>query len=554
MGVSMQGSALVAVHSSLGIMHTVSFHRFGPRAVACGVLLLCACHDPHLEGVELDPQGGDGGGDGIALTVNHDVDVLFVVDDTSSMDAEQAKLAAAFEAFLEVLERPEVRANYRIAFTTTDDGNPACQGTTPELGALRLESCRSRPEAFGEGQACASSCPEGVTEIETLPTTIDDGTAQAKPRPWIESSEGRTNLPEGLSPLQALQCASPQGLDGCGFESPLESMWKALERVLTQDDPAYGFVRSHSILSVVHVTDGTDCSLNPQWEAIFLPDANRVFWSDPEAEAPTTAVCWNAGVACEGTSPYEGCHSIDLDIEGYELSDRDADERAVLYPLDRYVDQVQELENNKQIITPEQQVILSIIAGVASDGSVTYADAVDPQLQLDFGIGPGCDGADGPAMPPVRLLELADAFQVGDRPNVFSACDDDYSPALVAIAEGIAEEIRPACVPACVADEDPETDELDPGCTITQESPRGDGSFEEIILPECEANRAVPEGYDTCYVPLVGDARSELCTDVGFNLELEFVHREGKPFPGGTAVKTDCKLSKDKETDCPELP
>ena len=532
-------------------MHASSCHRLVPRSFACGVLwLFCGCKDPYVEGVELPPSSNDP--DRIALTINHDVDVLFVVDDTSSMDAEQAKLAAAFGAFLEVLDRPEVRANYRIAFTTTDAGNPTCGGPNPETGALRLDSCRSRPEEFGEGQACATSCSEAVAEIETLPTTVDHGT-EARPRPWIASTEGLTNLPEGLTPLQALQCASPQGLDGCGFESPLESMGKALERTLTEGDPAYGFMRAHAILSVVHVTDGTECSLNPDWEAIFLPDANRLFWEDPEAEAPTAAVCWNAGVACEGTSPYEGCHSVDLDVEGNELSGAEA-ARAVLHPVDRYVDQLQELETDKQIITPDQQVLLSIIAGVASDGSVTYADAADPQLQLDFGIGPGCDGADGPSAPPVRLLELAEAFQVGDRPNVFSACDDDYAPALAAIAEGIAEQIRPACMPACVADEDPETEELDPGCTFVQESPRGDGSFEEIILPECEAGRTVPEGYDTCYVPLVGDALSDFCADIGFNLELEFVHREGKPFPEGTAVKTDCKLSEDKRNDCPELP
>ena len=108
-------------------MHASSCHRLVPRSFACGVLwLFCGCKDPYVEGVELPPSSNDP--DRIALTINHDVDVLFVVDDTSSMDAEQAKLAAAFGAFLEVLDRPEVRANYRIAFTTTDAGNPTCGG------------------------------------------------------------------------------------------------------------------------------------------------------------------------------------------------------------------------------------------------------------------------------------------------------------------------------------------------------------------------------------------------------------------------------------------
>lgn len=528
-------------------------HCFGSRAAACGVLLLLgACKDPVLDGVELDPQGDDGG-ESIVLTINHDVDILFVVDDTSTMDAEQTKLAAAMAALVEVLERPEVEANYRIAFTTTDAGNPACGGPNPDAGALRVDSCRSRLEAFGDGQACTSSCPEEWADFETTPTALADADVP-RSRPWIESTVGRTNLPAGLSTTQALQCASPQGQSGCEFESPLAAMWDAIERTSLADDPAYGFVRANAVLSVVHVTDGTECSVNSDWETIFLPEGDRAFWSDPEAEAPTAAVCWNAGVLCEGPSPYEGCRAGDIDVDGQEVMRSDADELAVLQPLERYIDQLQELENAKQIITPDQQVLVSIIAGVGADGSVAYADAVDPQLQADFGIGPGCEGADGPAVPPVRLLGLADAFQVGDQRSVFSACDDDYAPALTAIAEAIAKELKPACVPACVADRDPSTEALDPSCAVLQELPRGDGSFEEIYLPECEPGRTVPEGHDACYIELTGDARSELCRDYGFNLELEFVHREGVPFPPGTWIHTDCNYSKDKAVDCPELP
>lgn len=534
-------------------MRSLHCHRFGSCTAVCGVLLLLgACKDPVLDGVEVDSQGDDGG-ESIALAINHDVDILFVVDDTSSMDAEQTKLAAAMGALVEVLERAEVGANYRIAFTTTDAGNPACGGPNPAVGALRVDSCGSRLADFGDGQACSPSCVEEWADFETTPT-VRDGDATPRPRPWIESTEGRTNLPEGLSVTQALQCASPQGQGGCAFEAPLESMWQALERTSTEGDAAYGFVRPSAVLSVVHVTDGTECSVNPEWEAIFLPEGDRAFWSDPEAEAPTAAVCWNAGVLCEGTSPYERCRAVSVDIDGREVSGRDAEELGVLHPPDRYIDRLQQLENDKQTLTPDQQVLVAIVAGVGADGSVAYADAVDPQLQVDFGIGPGCEGADGPAVPPVRLRSLADAFRVGDEPNVFSACDDDYTGALAAIGEAIVAQIRPACVPGCVADLEPSTEALDPSCAVVQESPRGDGSFDEIHLLECEPDRTVPAGQDACYIERAGDERSELCRDYGFNLELEFVNREGVPFPPGTSIITDCNWSKDRAVDCPDLP
>jgi hypothetical protein len=78
-------------------------------------------------------------------TVNRDVDVLFVIDNSGSMAQEQNALALAFGSFVEVLERPEIVANYRIGFTTTDDGNPWCEDTTPEAGTLPRVGWRRAP-------------------------------------------------------------------------------------------------------------------------------------------------------------------------------------------------------------------------------------------------------------------------------------------------------------------------------------------------------------------------------------------------------------------------
>jgi hypothetical protein len=154
----------------------------------------------------------------------------------------------------------------------------------------------------------------------------------------------------------------------------------------------------------------------------------------------------------------------------------------------------------------------------------------------------------------VRLQELAEAFQVGDDRNMFSICRDDYSPVLAAIAEGILEQFPPACMPACVADSDPSTEALEPSCTFAEETPEADGSFSRVDMPECEPGDAIPEGYDLCYVTLVGDELGERCDDYGFNLELRFVRREGVPLPAGTAIVGNCELSDDKRTDCPDLP
>ena len=533
-----------------------SSHRVGSLAV---LWLLAACKDPAVKGVEL-PSGVPDYSDPAYLTINRDVDVLFVIDNSASMAEEQNILASDFAAFVEVLERVDVAANYRIGITTTDDGNPWCDGTTPEEGTLQLSSCRSRLEDFtlpGAStdpplEVCVDTCPEEWAEIATLPSTIY-GVEGSAPRPWLERREGRTNLPPGLSMTQAFQCVGPQGISGCGFESPLEAMWKATRRSQLQGDPDFGFLRDDSILSIVHVTDEEDCSYNDDFETIFFPDGNRVFWSDPTADAPTSAACWNAGVTCEGSGPYD-CRTVDRDVDGNEVAAADAEELAVMRPMSRYVDRLQELESHKQLVIPGREVLVSIIAGVGPDGEAIYRDGDDPQFQQDFGIGPGCGSENGQAVPPVRLRELAEAFALDEQQSMFSICDGDYAPALAAIAEAIAAQIQPACVPACVADTDPSTEVLDPSCTLVQDSPTGDGRFEQIEVPACEDDGSVPDEADACYVALVGDARNDFCADAGFNLELRIVRREGVPVPEGSAIAVDCELSDDKQADCPELP
>jgi hypothetical protein len=535
---------------------------------------LFACLDHPLKPVEYEAQQEKQ--DSIALTVNKDVDILFVIDNSGSMGEEQATLAQNFDRFIGVLERDNVKANYRIGITTTDNGNPWCDGTGPEGGRLVLSSCRSRTQDFvfagamtvdATDDACLNICPEEWTNIDIQPSGIE-GSAEMTQRPWIENIEGATNLPEGLSTTQAFQCLGPQGISGCGFEEHLESMYKALARAETDGEESQGFLRSNAILSIVHVTDEADCSVNKAHETIFLPDGNRVFWTNPEDGAPTSAVCWNAGVECDGGD----CSSADKDVDG-NIVTGSADDNAVLRPMSRYIDRVQEIELGKQMITPEQEVLVALIGGVDNAGQATYAPTqADPQFQTDFGIGPGCQSDAGRAVPPVRLREFSEAFQVGSLQNMFSICNDDYTAALEAIAEAIADQVKPACMPACVADTDPTTPEiLDPQCNLIQEAPQEGGGLQTTTVPACTADGDFPtDDINVCFVALTDgafdatnardfvtdvpeDDMSDYCAEGGWNLEFTLNRREGFPAPGGTSVKATCQLSQSKAIDCPTL-
>jgi hypothetical protein len=564
---------------------------------------LVACLEHPLKPVELEAQQEVL--EGLPIAVNKDVDILFVIDNSGSMGEEQGTLAQNFAAFIGVLEAPGVEANYRIGVTTTDNGNPLCPGTSPEGGALRLSTCRTRTQEFvfdgavpvdATQQACLDVCEYDQIDIIPTATQLDPNEVA---RPWLESIEGTTNIGMGrradtgamepVTAVKAFQCFGPQGINGCGFESHLESMWKSLARQETQGEASFGFIRDNAILSVVHVTDEVDCSFKNEFRGIFLREdqcaqqgvdaaqCTRAFWSDPMAVQPTSAVCWNAGTDCtpNGDGTYT-CVSGDYAADGQPTAD---ESQAVLWSLSRYIDQLQTFEDAKRNIIADQEVLVGVIAGVPegyeNGGDIVYQDALtDQNFQDNFGIGPGCSSSAGTAVPPVRLKEFAEAFQVGADRNLFSVCSASYATALQAIADKIAEQVKPACMPACVADQIPGDGVLDPQCTLTQQVP---GEEEEIIPPcvltcggaDCAAGQErnadgerQPTGASVCYVYLVDqtgaqtpstiDNMAQECTSVGYNLEFRLV-RAGAA-PGGTAVSAKCALSQSKAVECPNLP
>ena len=366
-----------------------------------------------------NPTADDSGGPAVPLT---SVSVLVVLDNSGSMGEEQAVLPAALASLTDALTTAGIA--WRLGITTTDNGNPWCDGTGPEGGRLVATSCRSRTQDFvfngaitidATDEACLSQCPEAWSNIAIQPS------ADGATHPWIESLPGGTNLPDGLAVADALSCFVPQGISGCGFESHLESMKKAIDRAGTPGEENEGFLPDGALLAVVMVSDEADCSVNPEWNTIFLPDGNRVFWSNPRDGAPTSAVCWNAGVACNGGS----CSSVDRDVNGSPAAMPDTD--AVLYPVSRY---------SMSLQTPAASMF-ALIGGVDATGSVIYAvSQIDPGFQLDFGIGPGCESAAGQAVPPVRMREIADSLADGAQ-NMFSICDSSYGAAMEAYASAI---------------------------------------------------------------------------------------------------------------------
>ena len=519
-------------------------------------LLAVGCGRGPFEAPQLDPCAGD------ACTavakLQRAVDILFVIDNSGSMGVEQGVLAGNFPVFLDVLEHQQFGASYRIGITTTDPLT---------LGHLDVSSCRGRLEDFiyddgetriDETQAgCLASCSTDI--VATIPTVTADDTFAA-PRPWIEKAGNVTNL-DAVDIAEAMRCAGPQGINGDGFEAPLEAMRAVIEGL----GNSKGFLRDEALLAVIFVTDETDCSMPIGNRDPLQSDEGRALWSDPLGDFPTSAVCWNAGTVCTGgPGIYDECHAEDIDWDGEPAGD---DGETVLHPVSRYIDELTLLASDKSARGGTGQVLVAAIGGVPLDypetGEMLFEDSDLPEFNDEYGIGPGCGRGtetvkSPPGIPPVRLAEFAAAFATDGR-NVFSVCSTDYTVALQQIAGALGKLSARTCVPGCVADRDDDDAGLQPNCRLIER----DAAGVERVVPRCmiggDAWEFPGTSPELCYRPLIDedgstptpwDDLSRQCLTQGANLELVVERPEGVVEPPGTVVEVSCELTRPVGQSC----
>ena len=553
-------------------------------------------------GGESDDGDTEGDSPDTPLPSIRDVDVLFVIDNTFSTGEEQGKFAASLGAFVSVLEDPALDLNYRIAFTTSDVGNPRCDGTTPEKGSFVYASCRDRLADFvsldlstdAGAFACTDRCTKSSAE---LGITADS-------EPWLEVFEGAANLPAGVTTVEALECLAPQGINGCGFESHLEAMNLALLRTESQGQPESGFVRDNALLAIVVLTDEADCSYHEGLADEIFVD-NPVFWYDGPGALPysTSALCWNAGVKCVDNGGALDCEPADYGLDGTEIDDPLlAEDQAVLHPVSRYIARVQGIENVKKGANRNQEVVVALIGGVGDDGRPLYQNSPDIDYMANFGIGPGCSAvaesstpcgsdadctgfgtntcspqgycvAEQTGIPPVRLAAFTESFT---QDAMFSICNPSLDDALVGVAERIIEpmvdELITGCYNDCAADRDPSTPQLvDADCSVFEivddtetemvecrRDPGGNG----YVINDIGDYTMPDDATVVCYAqlgdaggttPSTSDDLDPECKAYGYNLSFAVVRRRGFPAPQGAAATVRCEPSEQPSVDCPNL-
>jgi hypothetical protein len=192
--------------------------------------------------------GGATGGSGGTIPVDvHKVDVLFMIDNSPSMDAMQAELRNRFQSFLQPFQDLAKQGKYvdlQIGVVTSDYGAGATDGP---LGAGCVHSPGGQKGLLqAKGVAAAASCkvPDGNVPFITYK---------------FDPSGDVSNLPTGQDLITTFTCMASVGSKGCGFEHQLESVYAALHNTVENA----GFVRADAQLAVVFLTNEDDGSAPP---------------------------------------------------------------------------------------------------------------------------------------------------------------------------------------------------------------------------------------------------------------------------------------------------
>jgi hypothetical protein len=452
------------------------------------------------------------------------VDIVLVVDDSPSMAGEQARLAANLGSFVDILDLPELRLDYRVSVLGSSGSNCGVMAGQPVD-----TSCRARLDDFDipAGRESPEASLRDVCENACVHEQV------MAPSPWLQSvTDGHWQPNIALPNHEALTCWGLTGVAGCDYESPFENLLAFLDSSEDPESPNFGFVRDDAYLYVLFIGDEDDCSARDT--SIFDPNGERVFWPEGvDTDRAPSSVCFRAGATCEDLGDAWDCSSVDRGADGQPTT---LPEESVLEPVDTLRERLTQINADKQTdpLGEASWVAVATLAGVTSSGQSAWPKSGPPGFVEEFGAGPGCEIGESAGISPPRISALVDPLGENDH---FPTCNDDYTPAFDVFASAGPDQLRPFCFQHC-----PELQGQRPECIVELE--RSSGETEQ--LDECVWNAEgysidadtgfyeVPEGQDLCVAYLTDsdgstesgtDDLSQECSDDGWSLEFAIARR-----------------------------
>jgi hypothetical protein len=435
------------------------------RSVAiAAVVVLAGCPDREVSEVEPDQVRVET--KDMPLEINNDVDILFVIDNSISMEEEQTSLQANFDRFIDVLDNIEGGLpDVHIGVVSSDVG---------ALGVLNDLNCHDDGD-------------DGVLHVGTAALGGDSYISDvADPNTGARI----TNYNQGTTTLtDQFRAIATLGTSGCGFEQHLQSMRRALENPTNGD-----FIRPGAHLAVVIIADEDDCSA-----------ADPTLFGNAAGLGPLASFrCFDYGVTCD---------EPDNRAAGLHTNCRPREPANYLVDPSVYVDFLAGYK-----ATDLEHVIVATIVGERTP--------VEVQLDPDPELLPSCTypnpdptQEDQAAFPSIRLGAFVDGF--GGDGRAATICTDDLSGPLTEVGQLIANSFRDACIKYGLADTDPSTPEIDYQCAVSLRSSPDTADGFDTPIPECDATASV----QPCW-RLVADPQ---CSSFPTGLAFQIVGSEALP-------------------------
>jgi hypothetical protein len=579
----------------------------------------------------------------ILVSPEREVDILFMVDNSPSMDPKQARLASNFGKMVNVLQQIPDGSGYKslpdvhIGVISSDMGAGSegigqnCRRVLGDRGLLygndpnnpiASVAPNADPNQGGHPQPNGCGLHSGQRWISDIANP--NGTGR------IMNYDG--NIQDVFSCL-----ATAVGTSGCGFEHQLQSTRVALNADYPDSPTAtpnminpenIGFVRPNAYLAIVLLTDEDDCSAAPDDTV-----NDGMFLETQQVPTETASLrCAARGHVCNG-QPIPGYDNPSIGYQppnplpapnvGFTTAFANCDAKDQPNPATGKTDShylpliiVQDMINSVNGITAwavdangnyvyasgnhvsvqkrPDQILVSGIIGWPPDAALAGVTISD---QYQIGIDttslpvpqntywdympictvPTITSADGNiyrAYGGLRLKKFLDAFQKTDLngnpvQNTFSLCNADFTTAMSAIANAIAQVLKPGCVQYPLIDTQPNPisgGPIQPECQVTDkipcDSPGTNGclasSYIENPLPECRDPTSglpfdptttsptsaqldvVPDSARPCWYLYYDPDPVSGCPDAYNHQRITALRPSGTQAPAGTVLAMKC--------------
>lgn len=384
----------------------------------------------------------------IPVTVNRNIDILFVIDDSPSMLDKQNNLKANFPNFINVLNTIEGGLpNVHLGVVTSDLGSKGADDAQPGPGiGSGPGACTGNGKS---GNLVTNAAVQGAYIVDTLNT---DGVTRT------------TNYTGMLS--DAFSAIAGVGGNGCGFEQQIEAAKRALSPTATANA---GFLRQDAYLAIIFLTDEDDCSMSH----------STLISTDTSALGPLQSFrCTRYGIVCDqgGTDPNA------MNQIGPKGMCHSNESGQYLTKIGDYVNYFKGLKSDPN------NVIVAAIAGVTSPFEVELrpppgGGSTIPSLAHSCSYTDAANATEV-ADPAVRIKELLDNFP--NRSTFSTICQQDLSGGLQLIAQLLKLVIGSPCIDGTLADVDPNTDGPQYDCSVSDVTNYGKTNQSESVLPQCD--------------------------------------------------------------------